>query len=251
MGRMKSYNLLLGTSGTGKGTRLSQLLTFLDTKFDSAAIHVMQKGRQRQLGIHFRGIDVFVIGQWTISNKSGLKSWSSLDYINSMTGKTDLTIEMVKTETFGHVIGEGEPMLLSNKYRPTFMHEMYEIDKMSFHVYNYETREQYDERILGRSGKIAGEGGWSRNESYNKVVPKCQEEVDALDGIDFLAHKSPHDASLTEFGENFLRFINHEELIEDFLKWSEKHQTLRNIKTTPKAEKEPPPPKPSQFDEWM
>ena len=193
MSRMKSYNLMLGTSGTGKGTRLSQLMTFLETKYESSPIYFIHKEKQRQLGIHFRDIDVFILGQWTISNKSGLRSWTSLDYLNSLTGKTDLTIDLVSKEAFGHVIGEGEPMLLSNKYRPLFMQEKYEICKMSFMIFDYATREEYDARILGRSGKVAGNGGWSRNESYAKQPAKMLNELQEIQNetcnVDFYVEK--------------------------------------------------------------
>lgn len=249
MSRMKSYNLLLGTSGTGKGTRVSQLLTFLETKFEGRPFYFIHNGKQRQLGLYFDDVGVFFIGQWTISNKSGLKSWTSLDYVNSVTGKTDLTIQTVKETAIGHVVGEGEPMLLSNKYRPLFMHEMYDISQMSFMIFDYATREEYDARILGRSGKIAGEGGWARNESYAKQPAKMMDELQQLQNdrcnVEFFVEKHNYDAPLTCWGETFLEFIGHGALVPEFLEFSKTSTTLRSVGETPKETKI------SAFDDWL
>jgi len=232
--QIKSLHTLLGTSGVGKGSRVSQLLTFLETKFENHPIYFIVKEKQRQHGLYFPEIDVYFIGTWTISNKSGLKSWTSLDYINSATGKTEITCQRTKDTARGHVIMEGEPMLLSNRYRPIYMNEMYGVTDFSFTIFDYATREEYDERILGRSGKIAGEGGWSRNSSYAKQPEKMEAECKELEaqGLDIKRVITKHnfDADITIFGEIFLKFIGKEDLIQEFLEYSKTTNTLRNVK---------------------
>lgn len=230
--QIKTIAVLLGTSGTGKGTRVSQLQKFFIHKFgDPEIVYFENKGKKKQHGAYFPDVDTYFIGTWTISNKSGLESWTSMDYINSSTGKTDLSIELTRTTAKGNVILEGEPMMLSNKYRPEFMVPHYNLKGLLFSIYNYSNREDYDERILGRSGKKAGEGGWSRNDSYNKVLGKVIEEERKLGLPDFKfrANKHNFDALITQFGKEYLEFIDRSDLIKDFLDYSEENTTLRNI----------------------
>jgi hypothetical protein len=184
---------------------------------------------------------VYFIGTWTTSNKSGLKSWTSLDYINSITGKTDLTIELTKNTAMGHVIMEGEPMILSHKYRPKFMAEKYGINQMTFSIFDYKSREEYDKRIIGRSGKVAGDGGWSRNESYSKQPEKIELEFKELSesaDYKYSIQKYNYDADFTVFGEMFLNFIGENSLVDEFLLWSETNNTLRSVEVTNNIEDE-------------
>jgi hypothetical protein len=134
-------------------------------------------------------------------------------------------------------------MLLSNKYRPEFMVPHYDLSGLMFSIYNYSSREDYDKRIIGRSGKKAGEGGWSRNSSYDKVLPKVNAENEnlALENFNFKANKHNFDAPITQFGEEFLDFIGRGDLISEFLEYSKENNTLRSIETTTET----------GMDEWI
>lgn len=137
------------------------------------------------------------VGQYTMSNKSGLASWSSMDAIHAATGSGDITRSLVKEHlTAGYtLVCEGEPLMLSDKWRPQWMFNNYPIEALSILYFNYPSRYHYDARIRGRSGKEAGDSAWSRNESYAGEFEKSKKEmldlgwevdVDSHSGMDVL-----------------------------------------------------------------
>ncbi len=227
---MKSYNLLLGTSGTGKGTRVSQLMSFLVDRYNVEQIFTMWNGKEKPFGYYFPEIDVFVVGKIVTSHKSGLVSFTSLDTINSMTGKTILTGELIKEQTYGHVIGEGEALLISHRYRPLYMAEYYGIKDMSFHIFSYPNRIPYDERIMARSGKLAGEGGWNRNKSYLKLYNQVDKEIIELgSSYNIEAYDLNYDADITVFGRHLLMKIGLGKLLQSFSEYSKEYDTKRSL----------------------
>lgn len=172
---MKSLHILKGGSGAGKGTRVCQLMEYLKSAgYNSETLTKEIEGKQRAIGKLFPGIGLFVPGKYNISNKSNLTSWNGVDYLHSSFKKAEIVRNMLKeiVEEYNieHMILEGEPMFLSDKYRPQFLDEFYNPDHIEITYYIYDSREQYDERIIGRSGKKAGDTGWERCQQYSKEM---------------------------------------------------------------------------------
>lgn len=238
---METYALLKGTSGTGKGTRVFQLMSYLfnEAGYKAEKLQAKMKGKKKPFGVLFTDINVIFLGKWVVSNKSGLKSWSSLDAINAGTGKTDLTIALVKRRTRGmHVVAEGEPMIISHKYRPEVMFELYpDLERCFFQIFNYAEREQYDERILNRSGKLPGDSGWGRNKDYKREHERVLSERKDLNmtgesdtGKELIhCEMLPHDAPVTCFGVAYLKFLGMDDHIKAFKKYAKKHPALRGV----------------------
>lgn len=244
--------ILKGTSGTGKGTRVRQFLEFckknyeyIELKIDSYKTKKKNKitgeneivtiNKQKELGIYIREINTLFLGKLTTSNKSGLESWTSLDYFNGIFNSTELVCKMIQelSEKY-NLIAEGEPMLLSFRYRPIWMFETYNINKLLIQIYSYPNKEEYLNRIIGRSGKKPnGNGGWSRNNGYlyskeNKHITE-QKEINKNQNINCVIEFLNYDESLTKFAESYLKLIDRTDLIVPFNEYSVNTNFKRNV----------------------
>lgn len=179
---MAKIIVIKGTSGTGKGTRVVQFIEWLRTKLEPTELTYTIGDKTRPFGLKFEELKLIFVGQYTVSNKSGLASWTSMDAIHAATGSGDIARDLVKGWLAqGYtLVCEGEPLMLSDKWRPEWMFKNYPIESLSLLYFAYPDRYQYDARIRGRSGKEAGDSGWSRNESYSKEFEKSKAEMLAL-----------------------------------------------------------------------
>lgn len=202
-----SMTLLKGTSGTGKGTRMRQLLSFYQSIYEHWPIYTDVRGQKMEVGTYIERINTIFIGKKVISNKSGLESWSSLDYINSKTLKTEETQEILKEcAKMFHIVAEGEPMICSHRYRAKHLYEYMGIRKLMTRYYVYDNKDEYLARIVERSGTPpTRDGGWARNDMYLPQYTKDMEEVTQVPikhDIKLLSHTEEH----TQFGIEFLYF---------------------------------------------
>ncbi len=217
----KSIAVLKGTSGTGKGTRVSILLRFLETKFEGKEVTFLFNERVVPIGIYFKDLNLLIVGKWV--NSKNRVAWTSLDYINSTTGKTDITLGILNRYSRADIslLMEGEPMLLSNKYRIGWMKDYFNCDRFLFNYFNYDKREEYDERILARSGKLAGTGGWGRNGNYFSDYNKNLSEINSSNILGKI-YFDKYNISISVFGCRYLKFIGLENLIDKYLDFCEK-----------------------------
>lgn len=179
---MAKIIVVKGTSATGKGTRVVQFIEWLRTKLEPTELTYTIGDKTRPFGLKFEELKLIFVGQYTVSNKSGLASWTSMDAIHAATGSGDIARDLVKGWLAqGYtLVCEGEPLMLSDKWRPEWMFKNYPIESLALLYFAYPDRYQYDARIRGRSGKEAGDSGWSRNESYSKEFEKSKTEMLAL-----------------------------------------------------------------------
>lgn len=179
---MSKLIVIKGTSGTGKGTRVVQFIEWLRTKFEPRLVEYGVGEKIRPFGLAFDELKLMFVGQYTISNKSGLASWTSMDGIHAAVGSGDIARTFVKDYlSDGYsLVCEGEPLMLSDKWRPQWLMENYPLESLALLYVTYPDRYQYDMRIKGRSGKVAGDSGWGRDESYKKEFDKSKQEILAL-----------------------------------------------------------------------
>ncbi|AUR97886.1 hypothetical protein NVP1244A_184 [Vibrio phage 1.244.A._10N.261.54.C3] len=247
---MAKIAVLKGTSGVGKGTRVIQLVEYLKTVWKHSTVHYTFEGKQRQLGVAFHEQKLLFVGRVVTSNKSGLASWTSMDDMHS-TVKNVVNIPAILKPWFDKgytLICEGEPMMQSNRWRPLYLSETFGVSHMFIQYFHYAgDRNAYDVRIVGRSGKEAGEAGWSREESYEREHLKVKEELTAL-GLrntqmndqfwDFwsgedegysLNRIAKYDEAVHIWGAGFLDWVGCGYLSRDFIKFAEKKPMLREI----------------------
>lgn len=261
-----------GTSGTGKGTRVVQFIEWLRGSFNPEPIVYEYNNKPLQCGFWFKEINLVFIGKYTKSNKSNLTSWTSMDFIHSTLKTSELANSLVKYIGLKYknatIILEGEPMMQSHRWRPSFVHSDLGYNNMAFISFVYETREQYDERIIGRSGKAAKETGWSRNEQYKKDVDKVHCEFSSAgyvleadtsnemfikpaangNGIKNVGYNKllPYDSAVSSLGEFIIEFVGLDLDVSNFKEFCKTSPMLRSIGgTDPLAHRvEPKPQRP-------
>lgn len=211
---MKSMIVVKGPSGTGKGTRVVQFIEFLRTMFTPSEITYTDgaersgKLKVKPLGLAFDELKLLFVGCYTTSNKSGLASWTSMDTLHASTGSGEVARDMLKSyaDQGWTLVCEGEPLMLSDKWRPKFLFDYYGLDTLSLIYFHYVNREDYDARIVGRSGKKAGDSGWSRNEGYPKEFQKSVKEmINISGGHAYMDTKIDEKGECVMFGENLTR----------------------------------------------
>ncbi|ASZ78779.1 hypothetical protein 2050H1_013 [Serratia phage 2050H1] len=269
---MKNMIVIKGTSGSGKGTRVVQLIEFLRTKYEPVVREYGVGEKVRPFGLVFEELKLMFVGQYTRSNKSGLTSWTSMDAIHAAVGKGEIAREFISQYlSDGYtLVCEGEPLMLSDKWRPEWMVSNYGLEKLSMLYFHYENRDQYDARIIGRSGKKAGDGGWARNTSYPKEFEASRNEMAALRDVEEI-HRSetnsiyssigrgevcgeiaivPHDAPLRIVGFMILGAIGKKGKFQDeFSDFCDQHPMCRGVDGTDplahRVEQKKPRPEPT------
>lgn len=248
-----SIAVLLGTSGTGKGTRVVQLIKFLQKEgFSNRDVHFTHNNKKKQLGIEFPELGLLFVGMITTSNKSGLSSWTSMDYIHSTLGGVQGVPELLKPwfDKGYTLVCEGEPLMQSNRWRPEWLNETYGIENFNFQIFTYRgDRDAYNARIIGRSGKEAGDSGWARESQYDNTFKKVQEELDAfgakfavcpvsgvtdLQTLDIGDRYSKnvlnlYNDPLESWGAQMLEWLNLDSFTEPFRAYTAKNPMLRDI----------------------
>lgn len=271
----KSMVVVRGSSGTGKGTRVCQFLTYLQEKGHHwEEVKFEWEGKERTFGTFFPDLKIMFIGMFTRSNKSNLTSWTSMDYIHALVSKTEKARHLLSsmwTDPQVTFVVEGEPLMASDKWRPLFLQPFHKLKRFLFLTFMYTDREEYDERIVGRSGKVAGEAGWSRNVGYESEWRRTSEELMELgmvasdvDHEAFIDPKTghvsfnrmlPHDAPLSAVGDSIMEFLGLDCLDPlDFSRDCRERPVLRRIgETDPLAgrvpEKQPKQPKQPKLKE--
>lgn len=230
---MNNLYVIKGTSGTGKGTRVCQLIEFLKTKETPSTVQTVYNGKAKNVGLLFKKHDVLFIGVVTTSNKSGLKSWTSMDYIHSSFGGSEGAHSVLNDikDMAGTIILEGEPMMVSHRWRPDYIEDNWNPERLCLMYFTYELdqREEYDKRITKRSGKAAGDSGWSRNQMYHNEFPKSDNEALECASMKTSVEDYSYDERLTIIGENFFNDREQAALTSEFIKWSSENPMLREV----------------------
>ena len=230
--------VLKGASGTGKGTRVSQLLEYMKT-LDTPVMFRSRLSSKLDAGLLFPKLGFLFIGGFVKSNKSGLTSWTSMDNVHATLKTAEAgrelikeAIEFLKSRAIVDdvtIVLEGEPMLLSDKFRPEFIESEYKPERLYISYFMYSDREQYDKRIIGRSGGTGGgDSGWSRASSYLSDFEKSKEEATRLDYTQCSISLRSFDEEVWRWGSDIL-YAKTTFDTSLFTQWAIDNPTLRTV----------------------
>lgn len=239
---MKHIAILRGSSATGKGTRMSQLLLFLQSLYYSETVeHTYISGnkrgtgklRMRPYGIRFPELNNTVfIGYWCKSRPGGQMFWQSMDGFVRNTFTKDDCVEQLQEifEMYSIVVdihrtagtGVGEFLKHENiiKY----------FDRVMYNRFFHTCKEDYIERISGRNGENRGgkSGSYSGFTSPQSEMKKYKEDAKHFRDGDFYELIDAR-VDYLEFGREYLKFIGLDNLVNKFQLFSQNYTTKRTI----------------------
>ena len=240
----ESFTFLRGTSATGKGTRVAQLLLFLLDNYSYLwhSKEVMFVNSERKpsrpmripLCIEFPELGIKVFGKWARTNrKPYLYSWSCTDYWNTHMA-LDQIMEMMDTGQGSHSVFEGYPLTLR---KPWHLESFYERGFRNFFIkyFIYPPGNKHSEgfklmleRVKERTGRDIKGSCWSHNQSFiteYKTNLKFSRTINGTTACELML--TDYREEVWKFGAQFLGFLGHKEIVLDFVKHSRDKPAFR------------------------
>jgi energy-coupling factor transporter ATP-binding protein EcfA2 len=222
---MKNFIFInLGTSGSGKSTRLNQMLLFLKSEgFEYEEVLYDEK----VVGYHFKDFNTTFIGKWY--TKNGLDRFQGLDSTTGIFGSSENITKFIDERLKNHnVFVEGAGVTDSFRFRPPYFYETSKeyIDRAFFLIYSYthddKGHEEYQKRIVIRSGKPAGTAMWGKNRAFLRAHEKVGEYFRYIRDFKVENILLSYDEPITKTGELFLDIFD-KNLKERFIEYSKEN----------------------------
>ena len=238
-----SYCQLKGISGTGKGTRTWQLQNFLATKFrgEIFSMRVDINGPLKPadirfhkkpfvLGVYFPEINVLFTGKLVKSNRSGLISWNSLDYLRGTTRSDKELRAILAALNDKNIIVEGYPVTITTNYEVQNIRSAMGYDNYYYHYFLYKTFEDLQTRMVNRSGKEIKGTCWGVQAAAIRELKRHKALLDSGEfKYNFKLECSFFDEDHAQFGCSYLDFVGLEHLKSEFVDYAAKHSVLRSV----------------------
>lgn len=211
-----------GVSGSGKSTRVFMFLKFIeevlgyklkDFKF------LNFENKEKTVGILVEELNLVFIGKKYETN--GVVRYQGYDVMTGYFGKSSYFSEFLKSNNQFNFIVEGAGVTGTNRLRPLFLNKYCGFNNILIQYYNYDLdqKEQYQNRIFYRSGKLPNKGTmWDKCSGFIsdhrdslKEIGKLGEEV--FSNSFYNSYQSP----LYDFGLKALEFLgmdNQKDFIE-------------------------------------
>ncbi len=228
----KSFCQLKGISATGKGTRVSQLLLFLNYKSQDGAKIVYVD--DRPYGIYVEKFNLLVPGKYVVSNKSGLISLTGLDImVSDMDDGRFMPDELMKLYPEASIICEGYVSTQGTYYQPQNQYNN-GFKNQQWEVYLYDNLEELQKRVIGRSASRIKGTCWVGNEVFKShfthdILPQCASLEEKDEDFHSFTLFSKFSESHAEFGKRWLTFNGHRDLVDEFVTWSNENSVLRIV----------------------
>lgn len=228
---MKSFGVVLGSSATGKGTRMNQLMQFLNTKYTPEIFEDTDKdGKKFNLGLLYKELDILILGKYVNNVQTGISSWSSMDSIWSKYGGTEPTVARIK-ELHNNVICEGYANMDTFRIRPAhmssngcknFFYQLFYYDKNGI--------QDYLNRVIGRSGKEPkGTTAFEKNGAVLSWEPKILKDI-SENNLTGICQKYLFDADIDTIGKEYLKFLGLNDLANEFVEYTKENKFFKEFK---------------------
>lgn len=228
------YSQQVGTSGHGKGTRLSTLMEFFKYLGFNFEIQYLvndknaEKPNLQVIGSLCKELNMFVMGRWVKSNKSGLMSWSSLDTLTAGSN-FDVAVSLTKQFKDHNYFAEGYVACFTSLWYANIMipQGFTSIHKIG---YEYDNKEQMLDRVMQRSGRpIKGDASWSQNTFARGVIDNDLKYFAENPQVPHTCFMTRFDAPVSIYGETFLKQIGApQSIIDEFMAFCDSLSTLRH-----------------------
>lgn len=186
---MEKVFIIKGISGTGKSSRVLQLILFFEQVMGYKRIPYYHEHpetlKDKEVGIFFEEPNILFIGK--TYERDGVERFQGYDAVTGCFGGAALFSDFMKeTGKHHHIVVEGAGVTLSNRLRPKFLFEYCGFTDQFYQYYNYENsdygKEKYHERLMLRSGKVTEKDSmWTKCKSYEGEFKKVEEEAKELE----------------------------------------------------------------------
>lgn len=235
---MSTCHMLIGISGTGKGTRMSTLIEYLKTKstdYESIflkSINDTDIKKPYQIALRFNDLGITFFGRWVKSNKlNRLISWSSLDSFSTYQEHYPKLMEMFNKDIF---CSEGYYATRGSWMSPESI-RLYGYEKFHCHHFLYKELEDLQQRCLGRSGARIKGSCWGDNQYYlreGNQEKTIQSFVEKCRDVKFLGYQYDFNSC-----EEPVYFWGAKVITEslptldasEFVTWAKENNTLRHV----------------------
>lgn len=186
---MNTVFFVVGCSGTGKSTRVQELIEYLEKTgahtIEPLMLKTSAKPNGVQIGIYFKELNLGIPGKFV--EKDGIKKWQGLDQQTAKFGNSNNIERWISVTSLKmNLLIEGAGITASYRYRPDHMFRETEITSSLTICFHYYKLQEYVDRIKYRSGKenVSGimfkknKGFISHCKSYENELAKLPDYVD-------------------------------------------------------------------------
>jgi len=223
----KSIFIVKGISGSGKSSRVFQLLSFFRDKgftFEDF-FYTNKDGKVRNIGINIKELNLIFIGK--LYNSNGVERWQGYDSVTGAFIKASYFSEFLfdNLGTYGFIV-DGAGITQTNRLRPKFL-AAGGFKNIFIQYYNYLNKEDYLSRIIYRSGAAPKKDVmWDKNGGFISDYNFSMKEISEINDINHYIDNKMFDELIDDFGIKFLLFTKNENLIEDFMDFVESNDYI-------------------------
>jgi len=220
------FTCVKGVSGSGKSTRILQLILFFRNVLNYTFEDVLFNNKK--VGFLIKEINTIYLGRLYFTE--GIERLQGFDAVTNAFGTSENASNFVKEKlTQYNIIVEGAGITQTFRNRPQFIWEYLQAKKIYIQYYNYNNYEleDYKKRIMYRSGKLPKKMTmWTKNKSFitdysfsiiekEEILKHCEIDIDLVN--------DNFDSLLEDFGVKYLSKIEKSEYIDQYKKYCIDH----------------------------
>lgn len=209
-----------GISGSGKSSRVFQLLKFFENKGYTLSdfYYTNIEGKKKLIGVLVEEENLIFIGK--LYKSGNVERWQGYDAATSSFKKSAYFSEFLKENSGKYsFIVEGAGVTGTYRLRPVFLEEI-GFFNIIIQYYNYplNAKQDYYNRIIYRSGeKPKKDVMWSKNLGMIRDSKKSEEEILKCNSANVHVFKNEFNEHISDFGKKYFMFTNQGEMVNGFL----------------------------------
>jgi hypothetical protein len=179
-------------------------------------------------GFYVKKLNLFIIGKMV--NFKGNVRFQGSDFLIKTFPNIEKYEEYLKNllEKY-NVFIEGSIGINSNRFRPLYLNEKYDIDRFFIQTFSFKNalRENYDQRCINRSGKPAGDASWNKINTVDNDNMKAIEEAKNIQSDISFIELRKWDDPIDILGNRIFDFFEEDILKKEFIEYSKNNSVIK------------------------
>lgn len=219
----KSIFIVKGISGSGKSSRVFQLLKYFENLGCKLSDfhYVNCDGKDKIIGILVEEFDLIFIGK--IYKSGEVERWQGYDAVTGNFKKASYFSEFLENNLNKYsFLVEGAGITQTHRLRPKFLKDLgFKNILLQYYNYPLKGKQEYYDRIIYRNGeKPKKDVMWEKNLGFINDYKFSIKEAEECGNINLRVYSNLHDTDIEDFGFKFLDFNDSNEFMEDFVKFT-------------------------------